>query len=74
MKDVDWFEKNLSYDTIMVEGNQPPLIDQNLKEAETEKSHPGEELEDNGNSSLGSHIRATPSTNLPIPVDQETFS
>jgi len=26
MKDVDWFEKNSSHDTIMVEGNQPPSM------------------------------------------------
>ena len=59
---------------VMVEGNQPPSMDQHLKEAETEKSPHVEELEDSGNSSTGSHIRATPSINLPILVDQETFT
>lgn len=64
MKDVDWFEKNLNNDIVMVEGDQFPLMDQPPKETEGEKSSSGEEIEDSG----------TPFTHLPIPVDQETFT
>jgi len=73
MKDVDWFEKNLSHDSIMVEVYQPLSIGQPLKETEIEKSLPGEELEDNSNSSPRFHAKTTPFTNLPITVDQERF-
>jgi len=74
VKDVDWFKKNLSHDTVMVEGNQTPSMEQQLKGHVLEKSFPIEELHDGGYHSPETPIKDPPSTNLPILVVQKAFS
>lgn len=57
---VDWFVKDTSHDTIMVEQDQTPLPNKTLKEAGIAEASLGEGIRDDGDSSSGLDNITTP--------------